>query len=259
MDLCLLHGFAQPAAAWSDVTLALGSDATPRACPVPGHDPAAPVAPWPAAVARLAAGLPPRSIAVGYSFGARLALGLLAVDAVDVAILIGVNPGLADPAARAARQADVAAWAARLRALGTAAFLDVWEAQPLFATQARAPLDRRARRRALRAALPAEPLALALEQLGLGAMPDLRPALIARARRAHLIVGADDARFLAIARDLRAAAPALGLDVIAGSGHDPTLEAPASLAAAIAAAAARLTRRAGVRRPGVGDPANADR
>lgn len=242
MDLCLLHGFAQPAAAWTDVTGAFGPDVAARACPVPGHDPAAPVAPWPQAIGRLAAGLPPRAIAVGYSFGARLALGLLAVDAIDVAILVGVNPGLADPTARATRQADDAAWAARLRALGTPAFLDVWEAQPLFATQARAPIDRRTRRRALRAALPAEPLAQALEQLGLGAMPDLTPALIARADRAHLIVGADDARFLAIARELRTAAPALGLDVIAGSGHDPTLEAPAPLAAAIAAAAARLTR-----------------
>ena len=39
-----------------------------------------------------------------------------------------------------------------------------------------------------------------------------------------------------------ARAPALGLDVIAGSGHDPTLEAPAALADAIAAAVTRLTR-----------------
>jgi hypothetical protein len=62
-------------------------------------------------------------------------------------------------------------------------------------------------------------------------MPDLTDALVARADRAHLIAGADDAKFVAIARGL--AARGLSLDVLAGSGHDPTLEAPRALAAAV--------------------------
>ena len=240
MVLCLLHGFAQPAAAWADVVSALGATDLVL-CPTPGHDPALPVrAGWDEAVADLAARIPAGAIAVGYSFGARLALGLLAADAVPAAILIGVNPGLADPAARAARRAADATWAARLRALGTAAFLDEWEAQPLFATQVRAPLARRQRRRAVRAGLAAEPLAQALEHLGLGAMPDLAAALTARADRAHLIVGADDDRFRARAAEARAHAPTLAIDLVAGSGHDPTLEAPEALASLIAAAATRL-------------------
>jgi pimeloyl-ACP methyl ester carboxylesterase len=71
-------------------------------------------------------------------------------------------------------------------------------------------------------------------------MPDYRAALLARAGRAHLVVGAEDVAYLERARSLVAEAPALGLDVIAGSGHDPTLEQPASLATALAAAVARL-------------------
>ncbi len=246
MDLCLLHGFAQPPSAWAEVVAALAGGLAVRTCPTPGHDPELPVAPdWDGSIAALATWLPAGALVVGYSFGARLALGLLAADAIAGAILIGVNPGLADPASRAARQAADARWAARLRALGTAGFLDEWEAQPLFATQARVPRERRERRRVERGGLAAEPLAQALEHLGLGAMPDLGPALAARADRAHLIVGADDARFLALAAVARARAPALEFEVIAGSGHDPTLEAPVALAAAIDRAGARLSAGTG--------------
>lgn len=251
MQLCLLHGFAQPASAWADVADALAGLELAldlRLCPTPGHDPALAVAAdWDGAIAALATRVPAHAVAVGYSFGARLALGLLAHGAVAGAILIGVNPGLAEPAARAVRHAADARWAARLRALGTAGFLDEWEAQPLFATQARAPRARRQRRRAARSALAPEPLAQALERLGLGAMPDLAPVLAARADHAHLLVGADDVRFRALAAAARARAPALGLDVIPASGHDPTLEAPAALAAAIARAAIGL-------RPALGRP-----
>lgn len=230
----LLHGFAQPPSAWDEVQAALGPSLATRACPTPGHDPSLPVpASWDEAIAVVAARLGGARTVVGYSFGARLALGLLAVDAVERAILVGVNPGLPEPSARAARRADDARWAERLRRDGTAAFLDAWEAQPLFATQARVDPAVRTRRRAARVALPAGPLADALDRLGLGAMPDLGPALAARAARACLVVGADDAKFRATAVDLRARCPALRVEEVVGSGHDPTLEAPAALAATL--------------------------
>jgi 2-succinyl-6-hydroxy-2,4-cyclohexadiene-1-carboxylate synthase len=76
-------------------------------------------------------------------------------------------------------------------------------------------------------------------------MPDYRAAIRAHAARLHLIVGGDDARFLAIARALVAACPALPLDVIAGAGHDVALERPAELARAIARALARLVTHPG--------------
>lgn len=235
--LVLLHGFAHTPASWREVLAALPADLDARAVPAPGHG--APLgADWDTSLAALA--IPRDAIVVGYSFGARLALGLLARDAIAAAILIGVNPGLTDPAARAERRAADAVWAERLRVGGTARFLAAWEQQPLFATQARAPAEVRARRLAERAALDPEALAAALERLGLGAMPPLADALRARADRAHLVAGADDERFVALARDLRARAPALGLDELVSSGHDPTLEAPVALANVIARTAARL-------------------
>ena len=183
---------------------------------------------------------------VGYSLGARVALGLLAAGRAPAAVLIGVSPGLTGADERRARAVADAAWAARLRAHGTAAFADAWETLPMFATQARAPASRRAARRARRLALDPEGLACSLETLGLAQMPDYRAALAgaARAGRAHLVVGADDARYLAMARELVAECPGLGLDVIPDSGHDPTLEQPGGLARVLARALERVTTRA---------------
>lgn len=164
---------------------------------------------------------------VGYSLGARVGLGLVAMGFVPRAILIGVNPGLASEGERAERRAGDARWAAMLREQGIEAFGDAWEAQALFASQARADAGRRAARRAARRGLDAEGLARSLETMGLAEMPDYRGVVDERVR---LIVGGDDAKYLAIARGLPAA-----LTVIEGSGHDPTLEQPERLREAIAA------------------------
>ncbi|HEY6177126.1 MAG TPA: hypothetical protein VIX73_21865, partial [Kofleriaceae bacterium] len=83
---------------------------------------------------------------------------------------------------------------------------------------------RSARRRALD---PAQ-LARSLETMGLAEMPDYRGAID---QRFALIAGADDAKYVAIARGLPAP-----LEIVADSGHDPLLEQPAALAAAIARA-----------------------
>jgi 2-succinyl-6-hydroxy-2,4-cyclohexadiene-1-carboxylate synthase len=173
-------------------------------------------------------------VVIGYSLGARVALGLVAGGHVARGVLVSVNPGIADPE-RAPRRAGDAVWAERLRRHGLADFLDAWQAQPLFATQARAPADRRAARRTRRLALDPEQLAQSLEAMGLAEMPDYR-ALVDD--RVALIAGADDAKYVAIARALPAR-----LEVLAASGHDPTLEQPAALAAAIARAVEGLYGR----------------
>jgi 2-succinyl-6-hydroxy-2,4-cyclohexadiene-1-carboxylate synthase len=233
--LALVHGFAQTPASWREVQAALPAAIDARAFDIPVG------ATWNETIDLLAQAIGPDVIAVGYSLGARVALGLLARDLVPAAILIGVNPGLATVDLRAERKAADASWVERLRRDGTAAFLAAWEAQPMFASSiARASSDVRARRHAERARLDANALALTMEVLGLGAMPDLRAALVERATRAHLVVGADDAKFLAVARTLVHEAPALVIDVVDGSGHDPTLEAPVALAAIITRAAARF-------------------
>jgi 2-succinyl-6-hydroxy-2,4-cyclohexadiene-1-carboxylate synthase len=231
----LLHGFAGDPAVWNDVAI----PGEPIA--LPGHPGGGALAgDWASNIAAIASQIAsqprPCDVAIGYSLGARVALGLVAGGFVPRAVLISVNPGIAD-AERAARRASDAAWARRARDEGLDAFLAAWEAQPLFASQARAPADRRAARRARRRALDPAQLARGLETMGLAEMPDYRGAITGGAigSRIALIAGGDDARYVAIARSLGAP-----LEIVADSGHDPLLEQPAALAAAIERSIAAL-------------------
>lgn len=206
--IAYLHGFLGSPAAWGAVEgIALAMP------PIEST--------WRAQLAAIAARLPPVEAVVGYSLGARLALGLVAEGYAPRAVLVSVNPGIAD-AERPARRAADAIWARRFRTEPLASVLDAWEAQPLFAGRSRAE------RRAERLALDPEQCARSLEVLGLAEMPDYRGAIDDRFR---LIAGADDAKFVAIARALPAP-----LELVPGSGHDPTLDQPDALRAAIARA-----------------------
>jgi len=215
----LLHGFAGDPASWDDVPV------DGERIALPGHPGGGPVErDWGANLAAIAARIGSCDVVVGYSLGARVALGLVVGGHAPRGVLISGNPGIAAHE-RAARRAGDAGWATLAREQGTAAFLDAWEAQPLFATQQRAPAERLAARRARRLALDPEQLAQSLEAMGLAEMPDYR-ALVDD--RCSLIVGADDAKYVAIARSLP-----LRVELVADSGHDPLLEQPAALAAAI--------------------------
>ena len=72
-----------------------------------------------------------------------------------------------------------------------------------------------------------------METMSLAVMPDLRVTLTAQMQ---LAVGANDRKFRDIANTLVATNSSLRLHVVANSGHDPTLEAPAALAETIASA-----------------------
>lgn len=208
----LLHGFAGDPQVWAGV---IDGDAIA----MPGHG--APIREsWQANLDAI--DTRGAALAIGYSFGARVALGLLADRRVERAILIGVNPGISDEDRPARRAAD-ARWAQLLRERGTAAFAEAWQQQPLFATQARVPPERLEERRRRRSMLDPEQLARCLEIMGLAEMPDYRAAV----GRATLIAGADDAKFLALAGDRVIAIP--------DAGHDVLLEQPAALAAALRA------------------------
>jgi 2-succinyl-6-hydroxy-2,4-cyclohexadiene-1-carboxylate synthase len=217
MRIALLHGFAGEPHAWDEVIAAW-----PR-----GDDLVAPALPiresWDASLAALELDA---ELVVGYSLGARVALGLLAKRRIERAILISVNPGI-DDTERPARRAGDAKWAALLRTQGMAGFLPAWEAQPLFATQVRVARERIAARNARRLALDPELVARSLETMGLAEMPDYRGTSLANVT---LVAGADDAKFLAISRALPAP-----LEIVEGSGHDPTLEQPERLAALLVA------------------------
>ncbi|HSR99821.1 MAG TPA: alpha/beta fold hydrolase [Kofleriaceae bacterium] len=219
----MLHGFLGDPGSWDDVPI------EGERIALPGHVGGDPVArDWASNLAAVAARISARigqcDAVVGYSLGARVALGLVAAGHAPRAVLISGNPGIGD-GERAARRAGDALWARLARERGTQAFLDAWEAQPLFATQQRAPAERLAARRTRRLALDPEQLARSLEAMGLAEMSDYRAQID---DRIALIVGGDDARYVAIARGLPAP-----VEVIEGSGHDPLLEQPALLARSV--------------------------
>lgn len=235
MRAALLHGFAGDPSVWADVIAAWQLPDPPRTLALPGHGAARVRPTWDDNLGAVAGELGDCDLAVGYSLGARVALGLVATGRVPRAVLVGVNPGL-DDRERAPRRASDAAWARVLREQGVAAFDAVWTAQPLFASQARVDAGRRSARRARRLALDAEQLARSLEVMGVAEMPDYRPALAEHRSCIAIVAGADDVKYAALAHAL----PAASVELVPGSGHDPTLEQPVLLASAIARAVAAL-------------------
>jgi 2-succinyl-6-hydroxy-2,4-cyclohexadiene-1-carboxylate synthase len=176
----------------------------------------------------------------GYSLGARLALGLIAREPglFSGATLIGVHPGLTSASEREERRLSDERWCRLLEEQGLEAFVRAWEDQPTFASQsslgeprARAAL---ARQRALRGSQDARELARSLRVLGLAEMPDYGPALHAVTIPLTLVVGTQDAKFLALAQRITRQVSSLRLEVVAGAGHNVVLEAPERLAELLA-------------------------
>ncbi|MEM7135054.1 MAG: alpha/beta fold hydrolase [Myxococcota bacterium] len=177
---------------------------------------------------QLAETMPRPRCLVGYSMGARLALAMHASRKLefDAVVLIGVHPGLDDPAARASRRALDAAHAADLRERGLPSFVDAWEGQPLFDSQRRLTAESRSMQRQIRLDHDADGLASSLDVLGLAQMPSYRAAIAELHPPPTLVAGRLDLKFASLARELTTR-PVLVED----AGHNVVLEAPDAVAA----------------------------
>lgn len=236
----LLHGFLGCPADWERLRSDLPGPAA--ALEIFGHrrraEASAP-GDFEAEVDRLAAEIASRRLGrvqlVGYSLGARLALGLLArhPGCAAGATLIGLHPGLISPDERADRVRADEAWATRLESQGVDAFLADWQAQPLFASQSSLAPEVSARQRDLRRLHDARALAAGLRLLSLGRMPERWSALAAIQVPVTLVHGAADRKFAALAERAAARLPRASRIAIAGAGHNPVLERPEALAAAL--------------------------
>lgn len=164
----------------------------------------------------------------GYSLGGRLALGILARYPARFAhaLVISAQPGLSSAAEREARRGSDAELVTLLRQRGLAAFIDHWEALPLWASQADLPPDRSRAQRRVRLAHQAEGLAQSLLRHGLGEMPDLRPDLPQIQTEVDVLVGERDQKFVALAQELTSSIPRATLHVAPRTGHNVLLERP---------------------------------
>lgn len=237
--LLLLHGFTGSAATWAPHLRAFRSSHRTIAVDLLGHGRSdVPLDPRrhavPAQAADLAALLgrldaTPADV-VGYSMGARVALQLVLDHPVAVRRLVLESPsaGIADPAERARRRASDDELAARIERDGVPAFVERWEALPIFASHATLPPAARRRLRRQRLANDAAGLAASLRGAGQGAMEPLHERL-GEVRAPTLVVAgrldqAGTERAAAVAGAIRDAR----LAIVDGAGHAPHLEQPAA-------------------------------
>ncbi len=236
--LALLHGFTGSAAGWGPFAELLSSRFTVLSLDIVGHGASS----KPQAVERYAIERAVKDVVaavaalgfrrsswLGYSMGGRLALFLAATipEAVERLVLIGASPGLADPQEREARRASDDALAERIERDGVPAFVDYWEALPLFATQARLPEGMRNAIRRGRLANEAHGLANSLRGMGTGAQPALHDQIGTIEVPTLLLAGAQDAKFAAIAGQMAAAMPSARVHLVPGAGHAAQIEKPA--------------------------------
>jgi 2-succinyl-6-hydroxy-2,4-cyclohexadiene-1-carboxylate synthase len=170
---------------------------------------------------------------LGYSMGARLALGLLVryPGLFTSATLIGVHPGLCNAQERVERQRLDRERSAALHERGILNFMAEWETLPLFDSQWRLPEDVLARQAAIRRQHDGAQLAQVLRNCGLGLMPDLSGSLADIAVPVQLVVGALDQPFCTIANQMLERLRNAELHCIPNCGHNPLLEAPETLRA----------------------------
>lgn len=224
--IVLVHGFTQTMRSWDRLAALLSETYQVVRVDLPGHGGSAEVDLSFEDTAEALGEAGGAATYVGYSLGGRLCLRLAVEhpELVQSLVLVGASPGLADAGERQARRAADEALAADIERIGTAAFLDSWLAQPMFATLSLQPEDLESRR-----ANPPAGFAGALRRLGTGAQEPLWDRLAELKMPVLMVTGEDDVKFSRLAEEMRAG---IGMNAqavaLAGAGHAAHLERPVS-------------------------------
>jgi len=160
--------------------------------------------------------------------GGRLALhyALKYPQRVTRLVLESSSAGLATEEERSTRRDTDAALADRIVRLGVEAFIDDWEALPLFASQAELSTDARATIRELRLRNAPISLSASLRGLGPGSLPSLWERLTDITLPTLVLVGELDEKFAEVGERMAAAMPNARLVVIPSAGHAIHVEQP---------------------------------
>lgn len=227
-----LHGFTGTSRSFDHLEPLLGELLTATCVEVPGHG-ETPPASWDDTVESIASLIEGRTILVGYSQGARLALAVAArvPSKIERLVLESCAPGIRRRHDRVLRRRADESLAGALDADGVDAFVAYWEALPMFEGLRSLPAPEQEALRARRAAHTSSGLAGALRLLGQGAQPDLWPTLQGLRVPTLLITGAKDDKYTHYARQMARELPMGWRVSFTGVGHAPHLECPAAYAA----------------------------
>jgi 2-succinyl-6-hydroxy-2,4-cyclohexadiene-1-carboxylate synthase len=238
--LLALHGFTGSPASWERALAPLGGQ--PLVPALLGHRGALgddAIDSFEAEVARIASLAAPHAPlhVAGYSLGARIALGLALRhrSLVSRLTLIGGHCGLASADERTERRRSDALWCDVLETRGLPAFVELWQAQTLWATQTRLAADLREAKQRERLSHTASGLARSLRALGLAEMPYYLPDLPQLAVPTILLAGGLDAKFATLAELMASQIPGSRVEIASGAGHDLLLERPQFVSQALLA------------------------
>lgn len=229
-----IHGFAGTAGAFAHLEPLLGDVLSARAVELPGHS-GTPVATWDETIDAIGALLDERTVLIGYSQGARLALGVAArfTRKIERLVLESCAPGFRRRHDRLMRRKADEALAELVLSRGVASFVEYWENLPLFAGLRALPRVEQDAIRARRVAHTADGLAGALRELGQGAQPDLWPVLQGLRIPTLLIAGAQDEKYAQLTRKMSVDLPLSWRVIFKDVGHAPHLECPERYAAEV--------------------------
>lgn len=234
----LLHGFMGSADTWGERIISrLSQSHRVLAVDLPGHGWSdAPEEPARYALHAIVEDLTrllgelgaPRADWIGYSMGGRIALGaaVLAPERVGRLVLEGASPGLESESERKERRESDETFARILETEGMRAFLDLWAAQPLLASQRRLPQTVRDAQRKQRLQNRPEALAACLRGLGTGAQPSLWERLGEVKCPVLMVTGEEDQKFGDIAARMTATLPDSRHVIVPTAGHAVHLETP---------------------------------
>ncbi len=169
-----------------------------------------------------------RTAVLGYSMGGRIALhlALRAPQRLWALILESASPGIETHAEREARCKSDNALAAALEREGLTAFVDRWEALPLFTSQTRLPDSVRAGLRRQRLNNNPKGLANSLRGLGAGRQEPVLSHLGRVRIPVLLLAGELDAKYCDFAHRMAAVFPDSRVVIMPESGHTIHLEQP---------------------------------
>lgn len=176
-----------------------------------------------------------RAAALGYSMGGRVALhlALRAPERLWALALESASPGIDDASEREARARSDADLAEAIERDGVEAFVERWQALPLFASQARLPAAVREEVRRQRLGNDPRGLAGSLRGLGAGRQEPLLARMGGIRMPVLVLAGALDDKYCALARRMAAAVPCARMEIVPDAGHAAHLERPRAFADAV--------------------------